>query len=146
MTGSATAHAGQNASWRGLAVTMIVATSAFVVALVLANDRPADIVLTPVHLSVGHGNIATTVQRSEIQDVQLLTKVTGIGWKRSGFSGGTVFHGRFVLRGSGDALLFLDTRKPPFIRLRSPSGVVVFGAATSTATRALFDSLRTTSR
>lgn len=132
----------QERAVRGLAAAMVVAIIAFVSALAVAKARDPEIVLTRERLTVRHGSMVASATRAQIDDVQLLSTIGGIGWKRSGYSGATTFRGRFALRGHGDAMLFLDTRRPPFILVRSPAGVVVFSAATPAATRMLFDSLR----
>ena len=77
-----------------------------------------------------------------IRDVQLLDTLPSPVHRVRAFHVGDVYHGRFVIGAAADtAELFLDASTPPFIALRTASGLVLFNEAEPARTRARYEAL-----
>ena len=127
-------------------LTFFIAMFAFIAVMVMLSSRRPDIAIEGDTLAIRAGAYGARVPVAEMLDVQLEPRLSGIGAKRNAFQFGNHYHGTFTVEPYGRTLLFLDATKPPFVRVRSAKGTLIFSAGDSSRTRGLFDSLLTLRR
>ena len=82
-----------------------------------------------------------TVRLSDIQSVALKNDVPDIGTKLNGLGLGSILKGRFST-GAGDAMLYVDTSKPPFIYIKTANETIILNDSTKAKTQNLYSELR----
>ncbi len=125
------------------AIAGLLATFGFLWFVVSNEGKPATIVLTDARVSITAHGYGTDIAFPELEEVQLVRRLAGVGRKRNAFQSGSVYHGTFDMKPYGTALLFVDAMTPPFVLLRTARGVVLINTPDSLRTLALVDSLAT---
>lgn len=125
------------------AIAGLLATIALIWFIVSNEGKPATIALGDARLSINAHGYGADIAVADIQDVQLVRQLTGIGNRRNAYQWGSVYHGSFDVTPYGTALLFVDAKTPPFVLLRTARSVVLINTPDSLRTLALFDSLAT---
>lgn len=116
-------------------------TFAFIAIVVALGSRAPHIELSAQQLAVSSSGYGKTIPVAEIQKVELVTQLTGIGDKRNAFQFGSQYRGSFDMKPYGAATLFIDATKPPYVIVHAKSGVMLFNAGDAARTRRLYDSL-----
>lgn len=124
-----------------LAVPTLIAVGA--VALVFYSSRLPAVTLSSGEIAVS-GMYHETIARSDIARVELLDRMPAVVYKRSGTDAGSRLMGDFVLKGGQAARLYVDTARPPFVRITEKNGsVTILTAGNAAKTRALYAALQT---
>jgi hypothetical protein len=114
--------------------------------LVMGYSFYAEAQAPAVEIAYGQIHIkATTQQDIPVTDVIGLTlenTMPRVVRKRNGLDIAGIQHGRFVLEGVGNAVLYLQaSRQPPFVKLETRTGVIYINYATPADTGALYERL-----
>ena len=132
----------QRESRKGFAVLALFGgTFVCLAAMVMLQSRAPDISLDRETLGIRSGPYGVHIRLAEIDEIQLVHRLTGLGSRKNAFQFGSAYAGRFAMKPYGDALLFINTNTPPFILIRTHGDVTLFNTRDSTSTHAMFDSL-----
>ena len=86
------------------------------------------------------GGYGVTIPIADITGLQLAGHLSCLGGRVNAFQVGNSYVGSFAMKPYGEAELFLNATKPPFVLVQSVvAGMVLFNAGDSAATRAVFD-------
>ena len=125
----------------GLIAGVGIAAVVFLIVILSMNNSKKPPVYT---LDNGSFTISTdfgeTVKLSDIKSVALKNDLPAIGTKLNGLGVGSVLKGEFSTS-AGDAMVYLDTSKPPFIYLTIASGLILLNDQTEAKTQALYEEL-----
>ena len=122
----------------GIGITAV--TLIFVAVLLVSGSKP------PVY-SVGNGTFTISsdygqkIKFSDIKSVQLKNTLPAGLSKVNGFNLGSILKGKFSSK-AGDATLYVDTAKPPFLYLTTRSGLIILNDQTTSKTQALYRRLQ----
>lgn len=86
-----------------------------------------------------HGLYGQVYPWESITEVELLQELPGIARRTSGSAVGPYLRGRFRTTDSESIKLFVNRNQPPFIRLESNDGVVIFNLKKSADTEAALE-------
>lgn len=124
-----------------LVLLVVLAIVGGVAALVGVNAGPPAIALTPQSFSVKSGFYGVDMPLSRITAVSLEPTLPRILLRTNGYAGGGSLRGHFDVQGMGNGQLFVETRHPPFILVRTADGFVFVNHAEPDRTRALHQEL-----
>ena len=128
---------------KGLVAFGVLALLAFAVVFAVSWEmREAEVVMRRDALLLQSRAYSAEVPVLTIRDVQLLDTLPSPVRRVRAFHVGDVYHGRFVIGAAADtAELFLDASKPPFIAVRTSSGMVLFNESEPVRTQARYEAL-----
>ena len=124
----------------GIIVFLLLAVFGFVGSMLIKEMQPISVSLEQNSLRIV-GSYGQEILYTNIQEIQIIDTLPEIQRRTNGSAAGTVLRGHFLLSEVGQAMLYLDREKPPFIYLATLEQKIYLNAASSELTRELFDSL-----
>lgn len=115
-------------------VGVTVVSLVVVVLLLLFTMRPTNITIDDAGITI-HGMYGQTYAWESISEMELIDELPGISRRTNGASVGPYLKGRFRTTDSEAIKLFVNRRQPPFIRIVSDVGTVIFNMESPEATR-----------
>jgi len=110
----------------------------FVGGLMLYSAQPTTVTINQDGVKI-HGLYGQVYPWESITEVELLQELPGIARRTSGSAVGPYLRGRFRTTDSESIKLFVNRNQPPFIRLESNDGVVIFNLKKSADTEAALE-------
>lgn len=127
----------------GVIVSVFLLIIGFVAFALYQGAKPAAMVYENQSLTIS-GLYGQSVPAADIKNITLLETLPVIQRRTNGSAVGNQLRGHFQLQDVGQAVLYLDQSKPPFIFFETPAGKIYLNMATPDQTRQLFDAIRTT--
>lgn len=124
----------------GAVIGLLVITSAGVCALLYFSNKPTEFFIQDGALRIS-GLYGEEVELSGITSITSKEQMPKILSKRNGSALGSKMKGYFNLKEIGQAKLFVDTKKPPFIFIEGKSGLRIVNADNPTNTKILYETL-----
>jgi hypothetical protein len=124
----------------GIIVISLLVLLGFVGSMLFKDMQPITVSLEPDSLRID-GSYGQEILYTDILEIQIIDALPEIQRRTNGSAAGTVLRGHFLLSQVGQAMLYLDREKPPFIYLATSEQKIYLHAATPELTRDLFDSL-----
>ena len=124
----------------GVIVVSIFALLGFVGSMIFKDMQPITVTLEQDSFRID-GSYGQEILYTDIQEIQIIDTLPEIQRRTNGSAAGTVLRGHFLLTEVGQAMLYLDREKPPFIYLVTPEQKIYLNTASPQLTRDLFDSL-----
>jgi len=124
-------------------VIVIIAASAIGVGLLLSSSsKPAEYAFENGVLNIS-GLYGQKIAVSEITALEIKDTIPEVLLRTNGSALGTMLKGNFKLQDIGQAKLFIDTSKPPFIFIKTNSATIILNCQDSDKTKALYNELKT---
>ena len=130
---------GQLAVILGAAIGAVTLTA--VIISFSVNSKPPVYTLKNGSLEISTA-FGQTVRLSDIRSIALKDDMPEIGTKLNGLGIGSILRGKFST-GAGDAMLYVDTSKPPFIYIKTANETIILNDSTKAKTQNLYSELRT---
>ncbi len=124
-----------------IGAALVVAGTAALVAVVLAQTRPPTVTVTPQAITIRSLFYGASYPISELTEVSLESRLPGILARTNGFAGGGLLRGWFEVQGLGRGRLFVDAGTAPYVVLRTRSGFTIVNFSDPQQTRALYDEI-----
>lgn len=124
----------------GVIIGLLVATMVGIGLLLYFSNKPAEYVIRDDSLRIT-GQYGEEIKLSEILSIRMEEQIPEIQFKSNGSSLGNMKKGYFKLKEVGEAKLFVDTQKPPFIFLNVKSGLRIINTEDASETEELYNKL-----
>jgi hypothetical protein len=124
----------------GIIVVSILVLFGFVGSMIFKEMQPISVSLEENSLRID-GSYGQEILYTNIQEIQIIDTLPEIQRRTNGSAAGTVLRGHFLLSEVGQAMLYLDREKPPFIYLATSEQKIYLNTVSPELTRDLFDSL-----
>lgn len=108
--------------------------------LIYQSNKPSEFVVADGYLEI-KGMYGEKINVKDIEEVVLKDSLPEITYKSNGSALGNKMKGNFKLKDIGDAKLFLDTSKPPFIYVVRNGKTIILNCDSAEETTELFDLL-----
>lgn len=93
-----------------------------------------------------HGMYGDVYEWETIEEVELIEKLPSIETRTNGSAIGSFLKGHFRTTEFGSVKLFVDTKIPPFIFLKTQEGIIIFNMKTAEETQNVFEEILKRSR
>jgi hypothetical protein len=103
--------------------------------------QPVSVVIADDQVSIDGGVYEAEVRLADVVDVTLEDRLPAIRYRSNGFAAAGSLRGNFVLVDERRARLFVERHRPPFVAIRTRSGLVVFNFNDPARTRAAYERL-----
>lgn len=125
----------------GSIVGFLLIVSIGISILLFKSSQAAEYTIDNGILSIS-GMYGQEIQLSDINNMELSEKLPEILFKTNGSALGSKYKGHFNLEGINNAMLYIDTSKPPFIFIEKNSGtLVILNCNDADETRMFFNQL-----
>lgn len=121
-------------------IGFLVLTMVGIGTLLYFSNKPAEYFIQDDTLRIS-GQYGEQIKLSDIVGITIEEQIPEIQFKSNGSDLGNKKKGYFKLKGIGQAKLFVDTQKPPFIFINVKSGLRILNTNESVETEKLYDSL-----
>lgn len=123
-------------------IAVIVLSAVGVGVLIYFSNKPAEYTLQNGILKIS-GMYGQEVFIYEISGLELIETIPKILFKTNGAATETMLKGYFKLKDIGEAKIFVDVSKPPFIYLKSNSKILIINCDDGEKTEELYERLNT---
>lgn len=124
----------------GFLIAGIVVVLAATGVLLFLSSQPVDLTLQPNGIKV-HGLYGELYAWEEIREVKILEELPGIEMRTNGSALGTHLKGHFRTTEYGGVKLFVDTKVPLFIYMKTDKGIVILNMATASETLGIYQNI-----
>ena len=124
----------------GVVVGFMVLTMAGVGTLLYFSNKPAEYFIQDGTLRIS-GEYGEEIKLSDIAGITIEKQIPEIQFKNNGSALGSKKKGYFKLTDIGQAKLFVDTQKPPFIFINAKSGLRILNTNEPEVTKKLYEKL-----
>ncbi|MDQ7096499.1 PH domain-containing protein [Desulfosporosinus sp. PR] len=125
---------------RGLVTLSTILILGVVGTLLYFSNKPAEYFIQAGTLKIS-GQYGETIKLSDVEGITLKEQIPEILLKTNGSGLGSKMKGYFNLKGIGQAKLFIDTQKPPFIFIDAKSGLRIVNTEKAEDTAQLYKRL-----
>ncbi|MGI6307747.1 MAG: DUF3784 domain-containing protein [Dethiobacteria bacterium] len=108
--------------------------------IILISAQTPEILISAETVQI-KGLYGIEIDRSDINDVNLVDIMPAVIRKTNGFDCGNILKGNFLLQGGVKAKLYVNAGKPPFIEITTQEGLIILNQGNPERTAALFQSL-----
>lgn len=115
--------------------------TAAVVAMLAAESRPPRISTNEQGIEVRGAIFSARARWADVQSVELVQELPGVGYRSNGFALGPSLRGRFRMRAGGEADLYVSRGRPPYVVIRTEGRPVFVNFDDPGRTTAWHDSL-----
>lgn len=125
-----------------LALSIITIVLVFITALLIYSSQATEVAITQDGLTI-QGMYGINTEWSDIQDVQLINELPTIEKRTNGSSFNSHLKGHFKTTEHGAVLLFLTTKGPTFIYLKTDDQIIYVNSTTKDDTLTLYEEIQT---
>ncbi|SPF55209.1 conserved membrane hypothetical protein [Candidatus Desulfosporosinus infrequens] len=124
----------------GVGVIITVLTLGGLGTLLYFSNKPAEYTIQGGNLKIS-GEYGEEIKLSDIVGISIKDQIPEIQLKTNGSGIGSMLKGYFKIKGIGQAKLFVDTQKPPFIFINIKSGLRIVNTEEPSETDRLYKKL-----
>ena len=121
-------------------IGVAVATLIFVAALMFFSLQPTKVTLLEEGVQI-HGMYGDIYPWESIKNIELIEKLPNIEMRTNGSALDSNLKGHFGTTEFGSVKLFVNTKKPPFICLKTDNGITIFNMDSKDKTEGIYEEI-----